>query len=46
MQRRALVEPRRKVDKTKSKSYIRYQPGEKGERESDMHKKKLGAREN
>ncbi|ACO68336.1 nucleolar protein [Micromonas commoda] len=46
LQRRALVEPRRKVDKTKSKSYIRYQPGEKGERESDMHKKKLGAREN
>ena len=46
LQRRALVEPRKKVDKTKSKSYIRYQPGSKGERESDMHKKKLGAREN
>mmetsp|Transcript_7788 Transcript_7788/g.30830 ORF Transcript_7788/g.30830 Transcript_7788/m.30830 type:complete len:470 (-) Transcript_7788:2251-3660(-) len=46
LQRRALVEPRRKVDKTKSKSYIRYQPGAKGERESDMHKKTLGAREN
>lgn len=43
LQRRALVEPRRKVEKVKSKSYIKYQPGSKGEKESDMHRETLKA---
>lgn len=45
LQRRELVEPRRKVERVKSKSYMKYEPGAKGERETEMHESALKATE-
>ena len=41
LERRELVEPRKKVFKTKSKNYMKYEPGAKGERELEMHESAL-----
>jgi len=43
LQRREMVEPRKKVDKVKSKSFIKYEPGAKGEKEAEMHESMLQA---
>ena len=37
------VEPRRKVDKVKSKSFMKYEPGAKGDKEQEMHDSTLKA---
>ena len=37
LQRRELVEPRKRQQKVKSKSYLKYEPGAKGEKETEMH---------
>ena len=41
LQRRALVETRRKLEKTRSRNFLRYEPGAKGDKEAEMHEEKL-----
>jgi nucleolar protein 53 len=41
LQRRELVEPRKLQKKVKSKSYLKYEPGAKGEKETEMHESAL-----
>ena len=41
LQRRELVEPRVRQQKVKSKSYLKYEPGAKGEKETEMHESAL-----
>lgn len=41
LQRRELVEPRVRQKKVKSRSYLKYEPGAKGEKETEMHESAL-----
>ena len=43
LQRRELVEPRKKAEKVKSKNFMKYEPGAKGERETEMHEATIKA---
>ena len=43
LQRRELVEPRKKADKVKSKNFMKYEPGAKGEKETEMHESTIKA---
>lgn len=46
LQRRELVEPRNKADKTKSKNFMKYEPGAKGEKETEMHEAAIKGKAN
>jgi len=43
LQRRELVEPRKKAEKVKSKNFMKYEPGAKGEKEEEMHESTIKA---
>lgn len=43
LQRRELVEPRKKAEKVKSKNFMKYEPGAKGEKETEMHESTVKA---
>ena len=43
LQRRELVEPRKRVEKVKSKNFMKYEPGAKGEKEEEMHESNVKA---
>ena len=45
LERRELVEPRKAAKKTKSKNYMKYEPGARGEKEIEMHESALKATE-
>ena len=35
------METRRKLEKTRSRNFLRYEPGAKGDKEAEMHEEKL-----
>ena len=41
LQRRELVEPRKRQQKVKSKNFLKYEPGAKGEKETELHEAAL-----